>query len=102
MLDDHQGLLSFPTRRSSDLGTATGGEAGTVRLWSLDGKTQGMLEKPEEWVGSVAFSPDGTRLAFRSEEHTSELQSPMYLVCRLLLGKKRWVRSVALSPEGTR
>src|SRR5437879_9332262 len=24
----------------------------------------------------------------RSEEHTSELQSPMYLVCRLLLGKK--------------
>src|SRR5437879_7788925 len=24
----------------------------------------------------------------RSEEHTSELQSPMYLVCRLLLDKK--------------
>src|ERR1017187_10628913 len=24
----------------------------------------------------------------RSEEHTSELQSPMYLVCRLLLGKQ--------------
>ena len=23
---------------------------------------------------------------YRSEEHTSELQSPMYLVCRLLLG----------------
>src|SRR5437879_9836061 len=27
-------------------------------------------------------------LAKRSEEHTSELQSPMYLVCRLLLEKK--------------
>src|SRR5437762_8958520 len=29
----------------------------------------------------------------RSEEHTSELQSPMYLVCRLLLEKKKpgWV-----------
>src|SRR5437762_5913681 len=26
--------------------------------------------------------------ALRSEEHTSELQSPMYLVCRLLLEKK--------------
>src|SRR5437762_10756036 len=25
---------------------------------------------------------------WRSEEHTSELQSPMYLVCRLLLEKK--------------
>src|SRR5437762_8138885 len=27
-------------------------------------------------------------LGKRSEEHTSELQSPMYLVCRLLLEKK--------------
>src|SRR5437762_9043938 len=30
----------------------------------------------------------GARLR-RSEEHTSELQSPMYLVCRLLLEKKK-------------
>src|SRR5437879_3999543 len=30
------------------------------------------------------FGPNG-----RSEEHTSELQSPMYLVCRLLLEKKK-------------
>src|SRR5437879_9893935 len=29
------------------------------------------------------------RAAERSEEHTSELQSPMYLVCRLLLEKKK-------------
>src|SRR5437763_7403283 len=29
------------------------------------------------------------RLRARSEEHTSELQSPMYLVCRLLLEKKK-------------
>src|SRR5437762_11404100 len=28
-------------------------------------------------------------LILRSEEHTSELQSPMYLVCRLLLEKKK-------------
>src|SRR5437764_14999094 len=28
-------------------------------------------------------------LSQRSEEHTSELQSPMYLVCRLLLEKKK-------------
>src|SRR5437762_6540957 len=32
--------------------------------------------------------PEARRLYFRSEEHTSELQSPMYLVCRLLLEKK--------------
>src|SRR5437879_10292307 len=29
------------------------------------------------------------RTELRSEEHTSELQSPMYLVCRLLLEKKK-------------
>src|SRR5437764_13668732 len=28
-------------------------------------------------------------VVWRSEEHTSELQSPMYLVCRLLLEKKK-------------
>src|SRR5437762_2499608 len=28
-------------------------------------------------------------MVLRSEEHTSELQSPMYLVCRLLLEKKK-------------
>src|SRR3712207_6887501 len=31
----------------------------------------------------------GTALAARSEEHTSELQSRQYLVCRLLLEKKK-------------
>src|SRR5437764_6619424 len=29
-------------------------------------------------------------ISYRSEEHTSELQSPMYLVCRLLLEKKKY------------
>src|SRR5437879_1307089 len=32
-------------------------------------------------------------LSHRSEEHTSELQSPMYLVCRLLLEKKTHARA---------
>src|SRR3712207_8966306 len=34
------------------------------------------------------FSSDGTFIKERSEEHTSELQSRQYLVCRLLLEKK--------------
>src|SRR5437879_9841770 len=43
---------------------------------------------------SARESSDFVRCGFqelreaRSEEHTSELQSPMYLVCRLLLEKK--------------
>src|SRR5437879_11456362 len=56
----------------------------------------------EYWRGRAAISDSGqtrprprqysNRLCGeylkRSEEHTSELQSPMYLVCRLLLEKK--------------
>src|SRR5258708_9948037 len=37
----------------------------------------------------------------RSEEHTSELQSPDHLVCRLLLEKKKH-NSIALSPTAAR
>src|ERR1039457_625434 len=36
----------------------------------------------------VHFCRDGNFPQSRSEEHTSELQSPCNLVCRLLLGKK--------------
>src|SRR5687767_15598946 len=40
------------------------------------------------WLGaSIAFAQEPVRL--RSEEHTSELQSLAYLVCRLLLEKKK-------------
>src|SRR5258707_3627254 len=34
----------------------------------------------------------------RSEEHTSELQSRQYLVCRLLLEKKKLTRSPSTTP----
>src|SRR4051794_41231879 len=33
--------------------------------------------------------PPTTFVSIRSEEHTSELQSPVHLVCRLLLEKKK-------------
>src|SRR2546426_4927423 len=40
-------------------------------------------------VGVEIVDPAGHRAALRSEEHTSELQSPCNLVCRLLLEKKK-------------
>src|SRR5437762_6475338 len=50
-------------------------------------------------VAHVSASSSGTiqpmSVAKRSEEHTSELQSPMYLVCRLLLEKKKKDRNMA-------
>src|SRR5258708_14609173 len=44
-------------------------------------------------------SPDhlGGRRIIRSEEHTSELQSPDHLVCRLLLEKKK--QKLSIRPE---
>src|SRR5256885_11865048 len=38
---------------------------------------------------AIHFAAHGVR-SVRSEEHTSELQSPCNLVCRLLLEKKKW------------
>src|SRR5258708_30429893 len=43
--------------------------------------------------GSQAFFRE-VKLASRSEEHTSELQSPDHLVCRLLLEKKKQSRHI--------
>src|SRR5256885_7116000 len=39
-------------------------------------------------AAGILFTDDLQRAATRSEEHTSELQSPCNLVCRLLLEKK--------------
>src|SRR3712207_8793882 len=39
----------------------------------------------QSYVSDVLFPPNSTE---RSEEHTSELQSRQYIVCRLLLEKK--------------
>src|SRR3712207_8932079 len=53
--------------------------------------------RPEPWydpryalpVLGMVLGNTMTGIALRSEEHTSELQSRQYLVCRLLLEKKK-------------
>src|SRR5256885_3371174 len=44
-------------------------------------------------INSVGSTKPMLTSAFRSEEHTSELQSPCNLVCRLLLEKKNRLRT---------
>src|SRR5688500_20318553 len=82
----HRHLHTFPTRRSSDLvGVADLGQ-GIYR--SQDGGAT-WHPLPGQPV-SPAFMPHHAVLAStRSEEHTSELQSPCNLVCSLLLEKKK-------------
>src|SRR3712207_8498328 len=54
------------------------------------------------WAAAVSWStsPRTRTSAARSEEHTSELQSRQYLVCRLLLEKKKKLRSNSQTPLG--
>src|SRR5258708_25664368 len=49
----------------------------------------GMKSYVREFPASFAGDPIFAPLRTRSEEHTSELQSPDHLVCRLLLEKKK-------------
>src|SRR3712207_8336180 len=65
------GLLAAPAQRRGDQGAGGGAGQHALLLQQLAG--------------------GGDRLAVgdRSEEHTSELQSRQYLVCRLLLEKKK-------------
>src|SRR5207302_11282446 len=95
-------LHSFPTRRSSDLaGTKPGPAAEVLLRWPQSERNAGapsfafftkggipqiynFLEVAETDVMRIVFSFS----SYRSEEHTSELQSRENLVCRLLLEKK--------------
>src|SRR5438105_11324169 len=73
---DHRVLHSFPTRRSSDLGNPapSSADATTAAIAAFD---------------RAASRPPTRARCARSEEHTSELQSRVDIVCRLLLEKKK-------------
>src|SRR5207247_11224361 len=84
-------LLSFPTRRSSDLeGTisplARLQERGRGVRWGAAHNTFIQVGAELGVPGLLLFI--GLIATARSEEHTSELQSRVDLVCRLLLEKK--------------
>src|SRR5687767_14753998 len=72
------------------------------RLRRGDERRQDPTDRPDarlpcRVLGRLQADPVG-----RSEEHTSELQSLAYLVCRLLLGKKnRRARSIRTTTSGT-
>src|SRR5205823_8646310 len=97
----HPDLHSFPTRRSSDLVKFALHCSQPLRWHAPCPRTRKALTAsgvpPHHWrsragtLMSIAmattFRQEAARWV-RSEEHTSELQSLAYLVCRLLLEKK--------------
>src|SRR5205823_11742832 len=59
-----------------------------IRQHTSSAHSLGMEPRPTRGLDSAAFRKLLSEL-LRSEEHTSELQSLAYLVCRLLLEKKK-------------
>src|SRR2546425_5698871 len=61
------------------------------RQWGDAGMKVGIIVGLRSWTIMPTFIPASPHClcALRSEEHTSELQSLAYLVCRLLLEKKK-------------
>src|SRR5256885_12800373 len=53
------------------------------------------ISRPNPTSAATSRNRNSSRERMRSEEHTSELQSPCNLVCRLLLEKKKNVASAA-------
>src|SRR5687767_15558460 len=80
----------FPYTRSSDLSTSNAvrpyGEAQRVWRVSINIFSSG-------GSGASCCSTVSKVRSSRSEEHTSELQSLAYLVCRLLLEKKKKIEN---------
>src|SRR3712207_7612094 len=65
--------------------------AGSIFTFALtigDYITPSIVGAGKQFIGNVVYANVG--VANRSEEHTSELQSRQYLVCRLLLEKKKY------------
>src|SRR5688500_20052165 len=91
---DQRDLRSFPTRRSSDLEEE-------LLPAGIPNTLNSMILAHAPVYPDAPVTVIRTNLAFiagnssvigdeiRSEEHTSELQSPCNLVCRLLLENKR-------------
>src|SRR5688500_19357385 len=90
---------SFPTRRSSDLVALSNTRSTPARSASPVLVANPMIRVPANATRppmtnirgkpSPSRMPASTPIRIRSEEHTSELQSPCNLVCRLLLEKKK-------------
>src|SRR3712207_7309172 len=75
----HDALPISPSRTS----TATRASSGTAATRSSSSPRTRASSRSRGCCGTASCRPS------RSEEHTSELQSRQYLVCRLLLEKKK-------------
>src|SRR5690348_17802802 len=87
-------LFPYTTLFRSRRAGRTPGERADGRFWRAAARRESRADPPPPRRRPGRTSPAAARRATRwpprrSEEHTSELQSPVHLVCRLLLEKKK-------------
>src|SRR3712207_8106993 len=88
LLDRETVLAGLPARRANTL------------LYLIESRTAHLVARSREAMELFLSEENAQR---RSEEHTSELQSRQYLVCRLLLEKKKLVgQQEVLAPHPER
>src|SRR3712207_7813804 len=69
-------------------------------IW--DDRRRHLSEREAASADRAGHGPSGRRAMTRSEEHTSELQSRQYLVCRLLLETKTMNTALPLTRMNSR
>src|SRR5690348_18061023 len=87
-------LFPYTTLFRSPVQVASGGAAGVSvgappQVTASGGASLLVVQPPSSSGGGQGGAGGGCPAIRRSEEHTSELQSPVHLVCRLLLEKKK-------------
>src|SRR3712207_7670337 len=79
-------LFPYTTLFRSPVDSVRSGRNGARRAFR---GAEARARRPARGVGGHRFHAGDGTASLRSEEHTSELQSRQYLVCRLLLEKKK-------------
>src|SRR4051794_41267242 len=91
---------SSPGGEASSANSGAGGVTSWCCSWRSASVASGSVTELLLVAGAGCPGPCHPALVARSEEHTSELQSPVHLVCRLLLEKKKnQTHSRSLLPE---
>src|SRR3712207_8550625 len=94
----------FNDTATTEIYTLSLHDALPIWRWSAGGRSNSSRRtrrSTRRWSGSSSSRAGSSRRTSgcRSEEHTSELQSRQYLVCRLLLEKKTTMQNNTISTD---